>query len=64
MSNPSSTGTRPQRPKTAAQRASEANTLQQRAVHTNSARPSDRRADEPTGQQQNESGRDKPRQPA
>ncbi|MDP3738172.1 MAG: hypothetical protein Q8R02_12325 [Hyphomonadaceae bacterium] len=63
MSSPPSSGTRPQRPKTAAQRASEANTLQQRAVHTHTARPSDRQGGEPTGQQQNESGREKPKQP-
>ncbi len=36
------------RPRTAAQRASEANTIQQRAVFTNSPRPGDRRSAQTT----------------
>jgi hypothetical protein len=45
-SPPQSSGQRPQRPKSAAQRASEANTRQQLAVRTNSPRPSDRHTDD------------------
>jgi hypothetical protein len=39
---------KPQRPKSAAQRASEANRLQQMAVRGNTPRPNDRRASDPT----------------
>ena len=46
MANPPQAAQRPQRPKSAAQRASEANTRQQLAVRTNSPRPSDRRTDD------------------
>lgn len=43
-SKPPRTGAvQPQRPKTAAQRASDANKLQQQAVRANTARPGDRR---------------------
>ena len=49
MSNPPSTAKppkqRPQKPKSKAQLASEANTLQQRAVRANLPRPSDRTGD-------------------
>jgi hypothetical protein len=41
MSNPPKTA--PQRPRTAAQRASDANKIMQYAVRTNTSRPSDRR---------------------
>ena len=49
MTNPTSTPPRtgaipPQRPRTAAQRASDANRLQQHAVRNNTSRPDDRRA--------------------
>jgi hypothetical protein len=47
MSNPPSQ--RPQKPKTAAQLASEANTRQQHAVRTNSPRPNDRQMSDPQG---------------
>jgi hypothetical protein len=50
-SKPPRTGaTAPQRPKTAAQRASEANKLQQAAVRNNTSRPDDRRAPDATRQ--------------
>ena len=49
MTNPPSKpprpgATAPQRPRTAAQRASDANRIQQFAVRNNTSRPSDRRA--------------------
>jgi hypothetical protein len=47
MTNPTSKPPRPgatATPRTAAQRASDANKLQQRAVRDNTSRPSDRRA--------------------
>jgi hypothetical protein len=49
MTNPPSKpprpgATPPQRPRTAAQRASDANRIQQQAVRNNTSRPSDRRA--------------------
>lgn len=55
MTNPPSKplrpgATPPQRPKTAAQRASDANKLQQAAVRSNTSRPSDRRAHDATRQ--------------
>jgi hypothetical protein len=50
---PRSGATPPQRPRTAAQRASDANKIQQLAVRTNTARPSDRRTpDAPRHDQQ------------
>ncbi|HVR68451.1 MAG TPA: hypothetical protein VMT98_17515 [Verrucomicrobiae bacterium] len=45
MSN-SPSKTAPQRPKTAAQRASDANRIMQHAVRTNTSRPNDRNADD------------------
>ncbi len=41
---PRSGATAPQRPRTAAQRASDANKLQQAAVRSNTSRPDDRRS--------------------
>jgi hypothetical protein len=41
---------RPQKPKSAAQRASDANKLMQHAVRTNTSRPNDRRPDQKQGQ--------------
>ena len=38
--------TRPQKPKSAAQRASDANKVMQHAVRTNTSRPNDRRPDQ------------------
>jgi hypothetical protein len=52
-----STDNKPQRPKTAAQRASEANTLQQHAVRTNSARPADRQAGQAQLQNDHKTGK-------
>jgi hypothetical protein len=50
MSNPPhSNSTLRQKPKTAAQLASEANTRQQHAVRTNTARPNDRQMGDPQG---------------
>lgn len=48
MSTTKEPGQRPQKPKSAAQQASEANTLKQRAVRANTSRPGDRT----TGQKQ------------
>jgi hypothetical protein len=47
MSNPPSP--KPQKPKSAARLASEANTRQQLAVRTNSPRPDDRKVGDPQG---------------
>lgn len=48
---------RPEKPKTAAQRASEANRLQQLAVRDRTARPSDRRTEEAQPQADHKFGR-------
>jgi hypothetical protein len=64
MSNPNpprSNATQPQRPpverpKTAAQRASDANKLMQHAVRTNTARPDDRRPGDPQLQADHKTG--------
>lgn len=47
---------KPQKPKTPAQRASEANTLQQRAVRANTSRPNDRRAGQKQDQADHKTG--------
>jgi hypothetical protein len=47
---------RPQKPKSAAQRASEANTIQQHAVRTNTARPGDRRVGQAQLQNDHQTG--------
>jgi len=49
MSNPPSSKIAPQKRKSAAKLASEANTRQQLAVRTNAPRPSDRQAGDPQG---------------
>ena len=52
-SKPPRTGAvQPQRPRTAAQRASDANRIQQHAVRNNTSRPSDRRASDAPGHDQ------------
>lgn len=57
MSNPPhQKSQRPQKPKSAAQRASEANTLQQQAVRANTARPGDRRDGQPQLQADHKTG--------
>jgi hypothetical protein len=49
MSNPPTSKTTPQKRKSAARLASEANTRQQLAVRTNAPRPDDRRSGDPQG---------------
>lgn len=54
MTNPSQQ--KPQKPRSAAQRASDANKLQQYAVRTNTARPDDRRPGQPQLQNDHQTG--------
>ena len=53
---PRSNAIQPQRPRTAAQRASDANKIQQHAVRTNTARPGDRRPGDPQLQADHKTG--------
>ena len=48
--------TRPQKPKSAAQRASDANKIMQHAVRTNTARPDDRQPDQKQEQSDHKTG--------
>jgi hypothetical protein len=53
MTNPPQ---KPQKPRSAAQRASDANKIQQYAVRTNTARPGDRRPGQPQLQNDHQTG--------